>query len=343
MRNQADIDAFYESTKMKAERFDFVEHPTLPRKWKTPIYKTQEQYFIVDGLPKVADAHHLSNPKKHYCQMYFEVLDSIITVIEDRLDRKSFQAYLLMESLLLKPLHGACVKSEIEFLNDNYGAKITTDLLESELEIWKTVFNDSKPLCFKDIHSMLGSLSESKRKQIPNLINICQLLIVNPATSCTTERSFLTAQRLKSWLRASLTSKQFNAFAILNSNKDLMDKLDLKEIGNEFISKNDECFCQFGRFTKEDFSQVFRPFRIKPFLIKSYFYVDKMTCAENLTSFTGNIMSFFSKRRVPFQPIQWAKISKFSLVHQTQPWWFLLRHKLYSPPPPISNVVSRTL
>ena len=184
--------------------------------------------------------------------MYFQVLDSIITVIEDRFDRKSFQAYLLMESLLLKPLDGACVKSEIEFLNDNYGAEITTDLLESELEIWKTVFNDS--LCFKDIHSMLGSLSESKRKQIPNLINICQLLIVNPATSCTTERSFLTAQRLKSWLRASLTSKQFNAFAILNSNKDLMDKLDLKEIGNEFISKNDECFCQFGRFTKEDFS-----------------------------------------------------------------------------------------
>ena len=40
MRNQADADAFYESTKMKAERFDFVEHPTLPRKRKTPYYKT---------------------------------------------------------------------------------------------------------------------------------------------------------------------------------------------------------------------------------------------------------------------------------------------------------------
>ena len=188
MRNQADADAFYESTKIKAERFDFVEHPTLPRKPKTSNYKTLEQYFVVDGLPQGAEAHHPSNPKEHYRQMYFEVLDSVITVIEDRFDQKSFQAYLQMESLLLKPLDGACIKSEIEFLSMNYGDEITRDLLESELEIWKTIFSDSKPLCFKDIRSTLGSLSESKRKQIPNLINIYQLLIVKPATSCTAER-----------------------------------------------------------------------------------------------------------------------------------------------------------
>ena len=58
-----------------------------------------------------------------------------------------------MESLILKSLDAACFKSEIEFLNENYGDEITTDLLESELEIWKTIFNDSKLLCFKDIHS----------------------------------------------------------------------------------------------------------------------------------------------------------------------------------------------
>ena len=101
---------------------------------------------------------------------------------------------------------------------------------------------------------MLGSLSESKRKQIPNLINICQLLIVNSATSCTAEWSCSTAQQLESWLRASMTTKQFNALAIWNSKKDFTDKLDLMEIGNEFISKNDEHFCQFGLFTKEDFN-----------------------------------------------------------------------------------------
>ena len=128
MRNQANANAFYESTKMKAERFDFDEHPTLPRKRKTPNYKTFKQYFVVDGLPQVAEAHHPSSPKEHYCQMYFEVLDTIITAIEDRFDQKTFQACLQMESLFFKPLDGACIKSKIEFLNGNYGDEITTDL-----------------------------------------------------------------------------------------------------------------------------------------------------------------------------------------------------------------------
>ena len=128
MRNQADADAFYDSTKMNAERLDFDEHPTLPRKRKTPNYKTLEEFFVVDGLPQGAEAHHPSNPKEHYCQMYFEVLDTIITVIEDRFDQKTFQACLQMESLFFKPLDGACVKSKIEFLNGNYGDEITTDL-----------------------------------------------------------------------------------------------------------------------------------------------------------------------------------------------------------------------
>ena len=90
-----------------------------------------------------------------------------------------------------------------------------------------------------------------------------------------------------------MTTKRFNGLTILNCNKDLTDKLDLMETGNEFISKNDERFHQFGRFTKEEFNQVFSLFRVKPFLMQIYFCVDKMFCAENLTSFTGNVMSFF--------------------------------------------------
>ena len=69
-------------------------------------------------------------------------------------------------------------KAKTEFLNGNYGDEITTDLLEFELKIWKTIFNDSKPLCFKDIPSTLGSLSTSF------------LLSTQPLHACTAERSF---------------------------------------------------------------------------------------------------------------------------------------------------------
>ena len=35
--------------------------------------------------------------------------------------------------------------------------------------------------------------------------------------------------------------------------KELTDKLDLCEIGNQFVSKYDKRFHQFGKFVKEDF------------------------------------------------------------------------------------------
>ena len=48
-----------------------------------------------------------------------------------------------------------------------------------------------------------------------------------------------------------MTNKRFNSLAILNTYKALTD--DLLKVGNEFVSKYDERFHQFGRFVQEDF------------------------------------------------------------------------------------------
>ena len=69
----------------------------------------------------------------------------------------------------------------------------------------------------------------------------------------TAERSFSTARRLKTWLRSSMTNQRFNSLAILNTHKTFTDKLDLCKIGNDFASKYDERYNQFGRFTEADF------------------------------------------------------------------------------------------
>ena len=137
--------------------------------------------YTTDGLSPTAAAYHPSNPKEHY----FEVLDAVINVIKERFDQPSFQAYLKSESFLLKVITRSCVEKEKEFLNEKYGDG-DVELLESE-EVWKTIFSDLKPVCFKDILEQLKSLSEAKKKMIPSFINICKVIIVNPATSCTPE------------------------------------------------------------------------------------------------------------------------------------------------------------
>ena len=76
---------------MKVERFDFVEDPILPRKQKTPNYKTLEQYFVVDGLPLGAEAPYPSNPKEHIVKCILKFW--IPSLLPSRIDltRKAFR------------------------------------------------------------------------------------------------------------------------------------------------------------------------------------------------------------------------------------------------------------
>ena len=48
--------------------------------------------------------------------------------------------------------------------------------------------------------------------------------------------------------RAPTKSKRFISLAILNIHKDLTDKLDLKDIGNEFVSAREGRLEYFGKF-----------------------------------------------------------------------------------------------
>ena len=88
-RLESNADAFYETNKIKAERYKFIEAPSLPRKRKTPNYKNLEQFYTIDGLSPTAEAYHPSNPKEHYRIIYFEVLDAVINVIKERSDQPS--------------------------------------------------------------------------------------------------------------------------------------------------------------------------------------------------------------------------------------------------------------
>ena len=109
MRSESNTDAFYETTKIKAERYKFTEAPSLR---KAPNYKTLEQFYTIDGLSPTAEAYHPSNPKEHYCIIYFEVLDAGINVIKERFDQPSFQVYLKLEPFLLKVITGSCVEKK---------------------------------------------------------------------------------------------------------------------------------------------------------------------------------------------------------------------------------------
>ena len=74
----------------------------------------------------------------------------------------------------------------------------------------------------------------------------------DPATSAAGERSFLTARRLKTWLRSTMTQERFSNLTILNNHKERTERLSRLDIENEFTDRNSERKRNFGIFKVSD-------------------------------------------------------------------------------------------
>ena len=83
---------------------------------------------------------------------------------------------------------------------------------------------------------------------MPNIVNLLKLLLVNPATSVSAERSFSLARRLNTWMRSTMLSSPLNAMAILHERKTLTDRLNLTDIAKEFVCRNESRTCAFRDF-----------------------------------------------------------------------------------------------
>ena len=91
---------------------------------------------------------------------------------------------------------------------------------------------------------------------ITEVIVICKLLLVNPATSATGdhERSISIARRVKTWSRANMKQQRFNNKALLHTQKARTDNIRLLDVANEFVQRNENRFRSFGKFPDLDLS-----------------------------------------------------------------------------------------
>ena len=141
----------------------------------------------------------------------------------------------------------------MKLLMETYSDDINVSHIETEMLVFKQLFiGNLNVMCFLDMLEHIQTLVE-ERRLIPNIMVIFNLLLVNPATSATPERTFSLARRLKTWQRSTMSQKRFSSLAILNFHKKETDQIDLAVVGNEFNNKSDDRFRHFGKFTPEDF------------------------------------------------------------------------------------------
>ena len=95
------------------------------------------------------------------------------------------------------------------------------------------------PEVFKYIREMKPAF----KSLISELVNLCELLLVLPATNATSERTFSSMCLIKTYLQ-----ERLNSLMLIHVHYDKADMIDLKAVANEFVSYKDQRFSFFGKF-----------------------------------------------------------------------------------------------
>ena len=72
-----------------------------------------------------------------------------------------------------------------------------------------------------------------------------------PSTNATSERSFSSMRRLKTYLRSTMEQPRLNHVMLWHMHKEILDPLDLDIIGNKFVSGSEHRLRIFGNFKTE--------------------------------------------------------------------------------------------
>jgi len=245
IRSETSFNSFYETVLIKAKEHPVISEPAVPRKRRAP-----SRYEVGTAGPT-----YPSTARDHYRKLYFEAVDYLTSSIKERFNQPAFKVYATLETLLLKAANGEDTSKEVDDLASKYSGDVNVNSLVAQLSTFHVLMRGVPLRCFEDILTKVKGLQPNERQFIDNVVVVCKLINVNPATSATGERSFSTARRIKTWLRSRMLQARFNHLAILNTHKERLDKLCLVSVANSFVSLNENRQRNFGKFDTTDFTR----------------------------------------------------------------------------------------
>lgn len=214
--------ALWQSTVAAASDLQ-LESPSVPRPRKRPCR-------LEDGG---APQHHFKTPEEVYRQLYFELLDTAATSVDSRFSPSVFKYMHDIEEFVTGKQ--SC-KSITDFHKD--------DLDETKLTLHRDMCMDiakQQGVCLNTFDDVVNFLKSDKgqhlRDMLPEMSKLIKLALTVPVTSCSSERSFSSLRRLKSYLRSTMGQARLNHATLMNCHKTLSREINLADIANVFIKR----------------------------------------------------------------------------------------------------------
>ena len=235
LRNEQSYNMFWEKVN-KASREYGTDEPKLPRKRKMP------QRFQIGN----DDGYFQQNAQSHYRQLYFQVLDVTIACIKSRFSQEGYKILKHTENLLLNASSNANYDEEMKIVTEFYKDDLNKEKLATQLQLLPCLFDEAVNISV--LKTKFMQLTTAQKVLFDEVALLWKLLLCIPATNATSERSFSTMRRVKSYLRGSMGQERLNHLMILNVHKHQTDDLNLKAVANDFINSKTQRSSYFSTF-----------------------------------------------------------------------------------------------
>lgn len=234
-RNDTEFKTFFSSVLEKRHSI-ITDEPTLPRARRINVR-------IDDG----SQNHAFNDVQDYFRKQYYEALDIVINDIKRRF-QQAFTLVLKIEKLFLDAANGNNVTSPDEF-REVYAGDIDFVALTRQLTNLQDVYDDErKPIKYIKTICEIFNNSPIYKRSFSEVHILLLIYLTIPVTTATCERTFSVLKGIKTYLISTMTQRKLNQSLILLIYKSRTDKLDLKNIAQNFVSRNTRRQNFFGTF-----------------------------------------------------------------------------------------------
>jgi hypothetical protein len=172
-------------------------------------------------------------------EYFLVIVDHAIASLTSRFDQlKEFEGIFgfLFNSENLKSLDDSdlrkcCTTFVNKFSHDNK-SDVELDDLFSELKVLQVTLPDNLMSASEILHFVKAA------DCYPNVSIAYRILLTIPVTVASAERSFSKLKQLKNCLRSTMLQERLNGLAMCSIEKDILDKIDLDTVLEDFASRN---------------------------------------------------------------------------------------------------------
>ena len=147
--------------------------------------------------PGCAEADYPASPLDHYRRIYFVALDLIVSSIKSRFEQPGYQNYRHLQDLLLNVARHREYRPDFDFVTQFYGNDLSPALLDAQLQVFATKFEENSEPSLLDIIEELKKFTAAEKELLNKVCTLFKLILVMPATNAVSERSFSTLRRIK--------------------------------------------------------------------------------------------------------------------------------------------------